>query len=457
MRSNNYVDPKTGKKFYRAKVDGVYKYSIRFRDINSGDAKSKWSPLLDSPKKVLEYVTVQRNKNAEFSLKQKSPKKHTYKEVFDACITQMRIDYKLEERSPSTIGKYRRINCQYVFGDDKHKIPYDNIGNKYVEDMVIQDIKQLKNNINNTYSGKLCKSTIGKIFTHIDRTFKYARDMGYVTNTFYNEIYVTPRGRKQASKQAVRNFFSENEYMLFREKYDEYYIKYFSTHIKQRNRTKKYSNDLYIQFKYHLFKCYFSLAFYAGARKSENRGAKWSDIIYPTEDFILGMIKLDSQFSEADAKELDLDSYERKPKSDSSVRICTMHQQLFADLMDYKAFLIDNGLFDENQFISFDIFTRTPKPIPRTNLDRTYNHFKDLTKIEENSPIINGIKRNITIHGLRHSACAMLLEKGMSIEDVAKFLGHKDTKMVEYVYHHFVNPVDMEKEKLKRNMQYFMM
>ncbi len=79
----------------------------------------------------------------------------------------------------------------------------------------------------------------------------------------------------------------------------------------------------------------------------------------------------------------------------------------------------------------------------------------DLTGIEDNSEVIHGYKRNITLHGMRHSATVNLLEQGMKIEDVALFLGHKSTDMVERVYGQFVNIRDLEREKRIKNLKYF--
>lgn len=98
---------------------------------------------------------------------------------------------------------------------------------------------------------------------------------------------------------------------------------------------------------------------------------------------------------------------------------------------------------------------KEPKPIPETDLDRVYRHFMDVSEIEKRSIVLNGIERRITIHGMRHSACSYYLELGMEKRDVATFLGHSNTEMVDYVYSHFINPIDMEEEKKRKNMKFF--
>jgi integrase/recombinase XerD len=48
------------------------------------------------------------------------------------------------------------------------------------------------------------------------------------------------------------------------------------------------------------------------------------------------------------------------------------------------------------------------------------------------------LEKNITLHGLRHSIATHLLQSGMSIEDIAKFLGHSSLVSTQ-IYTHIVN------------------
>ena len=48
------------------------------------------------------------------------------------------------------------------------------------------------------------------------------------------------------------------------------------------------------------------------------------------------------------------------------------------------------------------------------------------------------IEKNITLHGLRHSIATHLMQSGMSIEDIAKFLGHSSLISTQ-IYTHIVN------------------
>lgn len=48
------------------------------------------------------------------------------------------------------------------------------------------------------------------------------------------------------------------------------------------------------------------------------------------------------------------------------------------------------------------------------------------------------LQKNITLHGLRHSIATHLLQNGMEIEEIAKFLGHSSLASTQ-IYTHIVN------------------
>jgi integrase/recombinase XerD len=53
------------------------------------------------------------------------------------------------------------------------------------------------------------------------------------------------------------------------------------------------------------------------------------------------------------------------------------------------------------------------------------------------------INKNITLHGLRHSIATHLLQNGMDIEEIAKFLGHSSLASTQ-IYTHIINEHDRE-------------
>jgi integrase/recombinase XerD len=66
-----------------------------------------------------------------------------------------------------------------------------------------------------------------------------------------------------------------------------------------------------------------------------------------------------------------------------------------------------------------------------------------LTHIEQRLKLMKqraGIEKNVTLHGLRHSIATHLLQSGMDIEEVAKFLGHASLESTQ-IYTHIVNEI----------------
>jgi integrase/recombinase XerD len=52
-----------------------------------------------------------------------------------------------------------------------------------------------------------------------------------------------------------------------------------------------------------------------------------------------------------------------------------------------------------------------------------------------------GIQKPLTLHGLRHSIATHLLQSGMDIEEIAKFLGHSSLASTQ-IYTHIINEHD---------------
>lgn len=53
------------------------------------------------------------------------------------------------------------------------------------------------------------------------------------------------------------------------------------------------------------------------------------------------------------------------------------------------------------------------------------------------------VEKNVTLHGLRHSIATHLLQSGMDIEEIAKFLGHSSLVSTQ-IYTHIINEHDRE-------------
>jgi integrase/recombinase XerD len=70
---------------------------------------------------------------------------------------------------------------------------------------------------------------------------------------------------------------------------------------------------------------------------------------------------------------------------------------------------------------------------------RMQEFYQRLEQMKKRSKII----KNVTLHGLRHSIATHLLQSGMDIEEIAKFLGHSSLASTQ-IYTHIINQHDRE-------------
>lgn len=389
--------------------------------------------------------------------------KHTYREVYELFFQEFKAETIENERSPAALHAYQNINEKYIFGDH---LPYESFADQYVEDITVFDVKKLKKEIKlHCKNGKdqpLCHQRLTNIYRNIDKVFSFAADLGYVTVEFCNEIKLKNiGGSKQKSKQVTRNFLDAVEYKTFYETFDELAYTYFKGNKEIRiSMLHEIPVDIapVATFRSLLYRAFYSLIYWTGARVSEARGVLWKDLIQPTKEFPLYRLKIDKQYKEKGAKLIGQQAYTARPKSDSSVRIVTLNMNMVKDLDNLRLYLISRNLYNENNYIFLDFYgqSKVLKPITESSITRCFKMVLEATQIMQKSLVINNVSRNITLHGMRHSACCHLLEKGMPIKEVAKYLGHSNTNMVKYVYSHFIDPAHQSKKEKDENIQYFL-
>jgi len=390
--------------------------------------------------------------------------KHTYRECFYECFHEIQMDYIKYGKSPQTLADIENCNRIFVLNDD---LPYRSIADCFIEDITAKDVKRLKRDIEVfnqdvkrpkkiKTKGELSHKRLNSIFCWIDLVFKFAYDKGYVNKYLIDNIKLTSiKGISETNKYIKRNFFTLNEFHQFIKSFNEQSENIFSRNYKLLKNKPKIDKTEYVIFKFLVFKAFFYMAFYTGLRKSELRGIKWSDLIIPdiTE---LYAIKVDKQYSDKCTSYVNQSDYIRSPKTKSSVRICYLHMECSKQLQKLFLYLKSRHLYDADEYVFTDFYINNPKPIPSTNLDRHFEKILSFSGIIESSVKYNGAERHITLHGLRHAACTLLLEKGMPVEDVARFLGHKNTQMVEKVYREFIEVNEMDETRIVQGAKYFM-
>ncbi len=390
--------------------------------------------------------------------------KHTYRECFYECFHETQSTYMKYVRSPQTLADIENCNRIFVLADE---LPYDTIADLYIEDITARQVKQLKRDIEQhnqevkrpkkiKTNGELSHKRLNNIFCWIDIVFKFAYDKGYVNKELIDNIKLTSfKGAVETNKYVKRNFLTVGEFNKFIQSFDINSSNIFSMNYKKLKQKQGIEKSEYIVFKCLLYKAFFYMAFYSGLRKSELRGLKWCDLLYPDVTGLRSVI-VEKQYSDKCTSYVNKNDYIRKPKTKSSIRRCYLHRSCSKVLHDLSLYLISRKIYEETQFIFADFYVKDFKPIPATNIDRHFEKILKETDIIENSIDFNGEQRKITIHGLRHAACTMLLEKGMPIQEVARFLGHKNTQMVERVYREFIDVNEMSEDRIKQGAKYFM-
>ena len=148
----------------------------------------------------------------------------------------------------------------------------------------------------------------------------------------------------------------------------------------------------------------FQILFWTGMRIGELLALQVKDI-----DFEQGTIIVDESLTRFDGEDLIT-----APKTESSLRVITIHKELQEELKEYIATLYH------------------VRPGTRLFAGRTKSFFEHEM---ERGIKLSGVKK-ITIHCTRHSHASMLVQMGFSPVEIAKRLGHgKVTTTIETYCH----------------------
>lgn len=156
-----------------------------------------------------------------------------------------------------------------------------------------------------------------------------------------------------------------------------------------------------------------------GVRIAEMCGLKWSDI-----DFNKRVVKI----SRSRLYHPEFGTYEKEPKTKTSIREIPLNETLISDLRKYqKWFRLADNDFDNNldqYYLAVNIYR---EPVSSNSVGVWLRQFERA----------NGFKQ-VSCHGLRHTYCSLLLSQNVPIQTVSKYLGHSDSTITLKVYSHFI-------------------
>ena len=158
--------------------------------------------------------------------------------------------------------------------------------------------------------------------------------------------------------------------------------------------------------RYYVF---FSIAFYTGMRKGEINALRWTDI----EGNIIHVRRSVTQ-------KLKGDDVETPPKNKSSYRNLQMPKNMMDILDEHKSILISNGIYrEENRICGGERCLR----------DSSIEHKNTAYASAAGLP-------HIRIHDFRHTHASVLINEGISIQEIARRLWHSKVEITWNTYAH---------------------
>lgn len=168
------------------------------------------------------------------------------------------------------------------------------------------------------------------------------------------------------------------------------------------------------------------LALFAGLRKGEICGLNYEDI-----DFINSRIHIRRNRMTNKGEGI----YEDSPKTEQSVRVLTLSSGIMEEIKKLEKFQ------DERKKEYGDAWVESPavlknlcgSPLYPQSLYRWFKEFQRKNDLPD-----------LSLHGLRHTHTAMLVDLGTNIEAVSHRLGHGSTTITLGTYSHLFQPGDEE-------------
>ena len=156
-----------------------------------------------------------------------------------------------------------------------------------------------------------------------------------------------------------------------------------------------------------------------GVRIGEMCGLKWCDIDFDKK--VVHIVRARQHCSE-------FGTYEKTPKTKTSVRDIPLNDTLIENLKEYQEWfrLADENFDDnlENYYLAVNMYR---EPIGTDTVGAWLRIFERT----------NGFK-HVSCHGLRHTYCSLLLSQNVPIQTVSKYMGHSDSTITLKVYSHFI-------------------
>lgn len=247
--------------------------------------------------------------------------KHLYEDVVNELYEKRIEECKVQNKSFETIEKYLSNNKNYVLSGSKG---YPSLQNKFIEDLTINEVKELKKNIiSYALKNDLSKLTVSHIFTNIDRTLVYAGECQYIKDELANNVRIAPVGAKARKQTTIKNY-------LLKKEYDEM-MKVFDTSFEFSKEETPKQND----YRMKLYKTFIECGYKLGFRKGEGFALRW-------KNYLGDSIIIESTLNTKGVKKHLVKTSARviNPKTESSIRIMKTPASIRKCLDDWKEYCL---------------------------------------------------------------------------------------------------------------------
>lgn len=161
--------------------------------------------------------------------------------------------------------------------------------------------------------------------------------------------------------------------------------------------------------------CITKLGIRYGFRRSELLGLKWSAIDFEKEEIVINHTIVRNEQGDVGRDNV---------KTKSSHRYLPLLESVRGDLLDVMERQKELGIYSKDGYVFKWEDGRIYSPDYITKLFR-----KAVIRCE-------CVPENLTVHGLRHSCCAILFEDGWELGQVQNWLGHSDITVTANIYNH---------------------
>lgn len=302
----------------------------------------------------------------------------------EAPSNRMTIDGLIKEYLNSNKSDVRQVTLNRKESHYRlHVSPF--IGSTRLSKLTSSVLQTWKNNLNET---SLCTSSKNSVYDSLSALMNYAVRMEYISSNPLHNVgrFHNPDFTKEMEAERVR-YYTADQFLQF---------------IAVAKADAESKDD----WRYYVF---FNIAFYTGMRKGEIYALKWSDI----DRNILHVRRSINQ-------KLKGGDVENPPKKKSSYRDIQIPAPLIKILNDHLSRCQSLPSFSKDWRVCGDV-----RSIRDTAVFRKNNRYAAAAKLD-----------HITIHEFRHSHASVLINEGISIQEIARRLGHSDVQITWKTYAH---------------------